>query len=86
MVSLRPMMAQKMCLSIFPPLMPKGVKDLKEGEKVEFEIITNQKGPNAKNVVPLHKQEHFFGLMDIPLDNFGLMPYHKEGRGIFLAG
>jgi CspA family cold shock protein len=37
----------------FSAIVAEGVKDLKEGEKVEFEIITNQKGPNAKNVVPL---------------------------------
>ena len=37
----------------FSSINAEGVKDLKEGEKVEFEIITNQKGPNAKNVVPL---------------------------------
>jgi cold shock protein len=37
----------------FSAIMADGVKDLKEGEKVEFEVITNQKGPNAKNVVPL---------------------------------
>jgi CspA family cold shock protein len=37
----------------FSAIQAEGIKDLKEGEKVEFEIITNQKGPNAKNVVPL---------------------------------
>lgn len=37
----------------FSAIQAEGVKDLKEGEKVEFEIITNQKGPNAKNVIPL---------------------------------
>jgi CspA family cold shock protein len=37
----------------FSAILAEGIKDLKEGEKVEFEIITNQKGPNAKNVVPL---------------------------------
>jgi cold shock protein len=37
----------------FSAIQAEGVKDLKEGEKVEFEIIDNPKGPNAKNVVPL---------------------------------
>ena len=34
-------------------IMAEGVKELKEGEKVEFEVVTNQKGPNAKDVVLL---------------------------------
>jgi CspA family cold shock protein len=29
-----------------------GIKELREGQKVEFEIISNPKGPNANNVVP----------------------------------
>jgi Cold shock proteins len=37
----------------FSAIVAEGVKDLKEGEKVQFEIVTNQKGPNAKDVVPL---------------------------------
>ena len=28
-----------------------GVKELREGQKVDFEIITNPKGPNAENVI-----------------------------------
>jgi cold shock protein len=37
----------------FSAIMAEGVKELKEGEKVEFEVVTNQKGPNAKDVVLL---------------------------------
>jgi cold shock protein len=37
----------------FSAIVGEGVKDLKEGEKVEFEIVVNQKGPNAKDVKPI---------------------------------
>jgi cold shock protein len=37
----------------FSAIMAEGTRDLKEGQKVEFEVIENPKGPNAKNVVSL---------------------------------
>jgi CspA family cold shock protein len=37
----------------FSAIVGEGVKDLKEGEKVQFEVILNQKGPNAKDVTPI---------------------------------
>lgn len=37
----------------FSAIVGEGVKDLKEGEKVQFEIVMNQKGPNAKDVTPI---------------------------------
>jgi CspA family cold shock protein len=37
----------------FSAIVGEGVKDLKEGEKVQFEVVLNQKGPNAKDVTPV---------------------------------
>ena len=37
----------------FSAIVGEGVKDLKEGEKVQFEVVLNQKGPNAKDVTPI---------------------------------
>jgi len=34
----------------FSAIQAEGVKDLKEGEPVEFEVVDGPKGPNAKNV------------------------------------
>ncbi len=37
----------------FSAIQAEGFKTLKEGQEVEFEVITSDKGPRASNVLPV---------------------------------
>ena len=44
---------QKDCFVHFSAIQGEGFKSLKEGQRVEFEIVDGDKGPSAQNVVIL---------------------------------
>ena len=44
---------QKDCFVHFSAIQGDGFKSLKEGQRVEFEIVDGDKGPSAQNVVIL---------------------------------
>ena len=37
----------------FSAIQAEGFKTLKEGQEVEFEVVTSDKGPRASNVLPM---------------------------------